>query len=332
MDAKAVIDSYTNTVARRLPQRMRNEVGLELRALLAQALSEAAAETGRAPDGALAIEVLRKLGRPDVVAARYAPSGFPVIEPEHGSWFVRLAVGGVALWALALLPALKQAPIPGDPWFAGSGSELWWIALGGLTWIGLLTLWFAAAGLVQRRWPLDPHNFVRPWQQYIFWVPSTRDWLPGLTRATGPDPEQAAYPSGVGRIVWLSLLTLLTVVLASPLFVDVPWLRYDAAFQQSLLAPLVALMVARLALYVAAVLSERFRDSTDWLRISGWIAFVTLLGWALFRGAIFASPAVDLVFRLWLTVFLVVNAFAILAAIYRVHTRVRLPKTLYRGG
>ncbi len=324
MDAKTVIDSYTNTVARRLPRQMRNEVGLELRAILADALNTAAAETNREPDGALALEVLRKLGRPDVVAARYAPTGFSVIEPEHGPWFVKLAAACVVVqWALTLPLVFTSALTPGE-WWLGWGVGAFW-------WIGALTIWFAAAGWAQRRWPLDPHNFVRPWQQYMFWVPSMRDWLPQA------EPEEILYSRGVHRVVVLVLFALLAVLLSSPAWlpsvgVDASWMRYDAAFQQGLFWPLLALMAVRLALYALAVFNERWRARTELLRFGLWVGFVGVLTWALVAGAIFASPTADLAFKAWLSVFLLVNAIAIAAHVHRVRTSVRLPKTLYRGG
>lgn len=80
MDTTTLIDSYTNDVARRLPRTLRNEVGLELRALLTDAVNAAAADAGRAPDRQLTLEVLRTFGRPDVVASRYAPRTFNVID------------------------------------------------------------------------------------------------------------------------------------------------------------------------------------------------------------------------------------------------------------
>ena len=80
MDTTTLIDSYTNDVARRLPRTLRNEVGLELRALLTDAVNAAADDAGRAPDRQLTPEVLRTFGRPDVVASRYAPRTFNVID------------------------------------------------------------------------------------------------------------------------------------------------------------------------------------------------------------------------------------------------------------
>lgn len=130
MDAKALIDSYTNDVARRLPRKLRNEVGLELRALLTDALNTTAAAAGRAPDRELTLDVLRNFGRPDVVAARYAPRGFHVIEPEHAPWFVTLSLACVAIqWALTLPRVFMQTSTIGEWWLGWGLGALWWVGL-----------------------------------------------------------------------------------------------------------------------------------------------------------------------------------------------------------
>jgi hypothetical protein len=43
MDAQVAIDSYINTIAAPLPRRLRNDVGVELRTLLTEQLTAAAA-------------------------------------------------------------------------------------------------------------------------------------------------------------------------------------------------------------------------------------------------------------------------------------------------
>jgi len=83
MDAQAVIDSYINTVAAKLPRRLRNDVGLELRTLLMEEVKAAATAEGREADDKLALEVVRSFGQPDAVAAHYHKRGFQIIEPEH---------------------------------------------------------------------------------------------------------------------------------------------------------------------------------------------------------------------------------------------------------
>ncbi|MES1197221.1 MAG: hypothetical protein ABUL55_01225, partial [Pseudomonadota bacterium] len=59
MDPKAVIESYVDEVVRRLPAADRNDVGFELRDLLAEELANKADEAGRPADEAMTLALLR---------------------------------------------------------------------------------------------------------------------------------------------------------------------------------------------------------------------------------------------------------------------------------
>ncbi len=114
MDANTLIESYVDDVARRLPRKIRNEVGLELRALLTDELASVAAQIGRPPDSELALQVLAKFGRPEDVAARYGGErGFTLIEPAHAPAFVSIAALGVAVqWAFTLRRVFDGSSTP----------------------------------------------------------------------------------------------------------------------------------------------------------------------------------------------------------------------------
>src|SRR5262245_8316293 len=64
MNANEVIESYVCDVARSLPRDKRNDVAFELRALLADELAAKAQAAGRAPDEAMAMDLLQRFGRP----------------------------------------------------------------------------------------------------------------------------------------------------------------------------------------------------------------------------------------------------------------------------
>jgi hypothetical protein len=319
MDTSALIASYTNDVARRLPRKLRNEVGLELRALLTDQVNAAAADAGRAPDSELALRVLKNFGRPDEVAARYHHAReFNVIEPAHAPVFVKLAAFCVlAQWALTLPRVFSSSLTFGDWWLGWGAGALWWV--------GLLTVWFGVAGWIQRRSPIDPHSFVRPWTHYIVWVP-TRDWLPGHDVNLYAGAKVIVPLVSVLTVFFISPATFLNYVL--PGNVDTSWARYDADFQRWLLTPLIALMAARLALFTLAVVDERLRARTEPVRLGLWIAFVGLLVWSAARWDIFASVFTDALFKAWLSIFLLVNCLQIYTEIRRALARVRVPKTL----
>ena len=319
MDAQAVIDSYINSVAARLPHRLRNDVGVELRTLLMEELANAGVAAGRAPDEKLAMELVRGFGLPEEVAARYSPRGFQIIEPEHASAFVAVSAACVVLqWALTL-PAVFAARTTLGEWWSGWG-------FGALAWIGMWVIWFGLAAWVRRRSPADPHSFTTPWTHFIFWLPVPMNWRPfdraGYERRT----ELGALPIGV----------VVTVFFMSPhgfigLFTragtDISWSLYDDGFRRSLLPVLIVLMVVRLVLCAVAGFNARLRAKLEVVRFALWVAFVGLLAWAVFRWTVFAGPVADTLFKAWLLVFLLVNVIQIVLWIWRALTRVRVPLT-----
>lgn len=136
MKAADIIESYVADVAARLPHRQRADVAVELRSLLSEEVN-AKAHDSSAPDDAL--ELVRAIGRPSEVAARYH-SPYVVIEPSDTRSFVLAAlVGG------SLIPSAKgHLPIAVDQ---NTASLLF------LAWLGTLVLFFAARSWARRRWP-----------------------------------------------------------------------------------------------------------------------------------------------------------------------------------
>ena len=320
MDAQSVIDMYANDVAARLPRKIRNDVGLELRSLLTEQLRSAAQDAGRSPDSEMAMAVLRRFGQPDEVAARYAPRSFQLIEPEYSPMFMKLATLCVAIqWAVTLPAVFASRMTVGD----------WWLRWGfsAFSWVGFLVVWFGMASWIQRRSPADPSSSSRPWTHWIFWVPFPRAWYPR-------DPEATEWRAALNAAPLGAVLTILFIapawILAHllPAGTDTSWAQYDDHFRRWLLTPLIALMAVRLALLAAAAMKERWRARTEALRFGLWVCFVALLYWAVFGGRIFAHLTADALFKAWLLIFLFVNTIQILMWILRAATRVRIPKTL----
>jgi hypothetical protein len=319
MDTQAIIEDYVNKVAAKLPRKLRNDVGVELRTLLTEELRSVAQDAGRSPDSEMAMDVLRRFGQPDEVAARYAPRGFQLIDPEHSPIFVKLATLCVAIqWAITLPAVFSSRMTFGD----------WWLRWGfsAFSWVGFLVLWFGIANWVQRRSPADPSSGSRPWTHWIFWVPFPREWRPGEPEAAERRAAMGAAPLGaVLTIFFIAPAWILAHLL--PAGTDTSWALYDEHFQRWLLTPLIALMAVRLVLLAVAALSERWRARTETLRVGLWVCFVALLYWAVFGGHIFAHPTTDALFKAWLLIFLLINTIQILVWIRRAATRVRIPKT-----
>jgi hypothetical protein len=317
MEAQELIESYVDDVARRLPRKIRNDVGLELRALLGDQLKAAARAAACAPDARMAIDLVHRFGRPDDVASSYRERGFNLIEPADAPLFVRLATVCVALqWAFTL-PAVFAGKTTAGTWWTGWG-------LGALAWPGALLLWFAAAAWVRRVSPVDPDTRRRPWTHWIFWLPMAEDWQPNAARQPGPREVK----------VQIALAALVTVFFAAPawflgMFVaDASWAQYDGGFSRWLLAPLIGLLVARLALFIAITADARRRGPTEILRFGLWVALVGLLYWSAFGWTIFTAPSIDALFKTWLSIFLLVNTLQIVAWLRRALTRVRAPASL----
>jgi hypothetical protein len=325
MDAQVVIDSYINTIAARLPRRLRNDVGVELRTLLTEQLAAAAAAAARSPDEKLATEVVRKFGRPEEVAARYSPRGFQIMEPEHTPVFVKLSAACVAIqWALTL-PAVFASRMTFSAWWMSWG-------FGAFAWVGALVVWFGLVSWGRRRSPAGSESLSPPWWQFLLWLPVPgyglpADWHPVDRVAYERRVELGAFPLG-GVVTIFLIAPAWFLGLLTSAGTNTSWALYDEHFRRSLLPVLIVLMVVRLALCATAGISARLRARLEGIRFGLWVCFVGLLFWTVFGWHIFANPAVDVLFKAWLVIYLLVNTIQIILRTHRALTRVRVPTTL----
>ena len=136
MNAEDVIESYVHDVAACLPRAKRGDVALELRSLLADELAAKAKQAGRAPDRAMAMELLKGFGRPAEAAGRYHQR-VSLIDPSDTHHFVIWSVSGVVVYAV--LKAMSPSKVDDDDLL--------------LKWLGVLVLVFALMGWWRRRMP-----------------------------------------------------------------------------------------------------------------------------------------------------------------------------------
>ena len=204
----------------------------------------------------MALELLRRFGSPAEVASRYRPRGFDLIEREHASLFLKLAVLCVGIqWALTL-PAVFRATVSVGGWWTTWG-------LGALWWVGVLLLYFAGAAWIRRVSPVDADTGKRPWTHWILWLPMSEEWRP---KGPAVGPRATKFQ--------ITLATIATVFFAAPawflslLVTDASWAQYDADFSRWLLVPLLAVLAARIALSAAVVADVRRRAPTETLRNS----------------------------------------------------------------
>ncbi len=84
MDYKSL---YAQEVGRRLPEAMRADIEKEIISMIEDALEDESKAQGRKPDEAMLIEVLKRLGSPEKMAAAYLPPRY-LIGPELFPYFL----------------------------------------------------------------------------------------------------------------------------------------------------------------------------------------------------------------------------------------------------
>ena len=285
MKPDALIESYVLDVVRRLPRRQRNDVAYELRSLLTEELAGRAADAGREPDSATALELLRSFGRPEEVAERYRGAGFSIIRPADAPRFAIVALTGVAVQWIVTLVATFAAPSDIEPL---SRLGAWWLSwgLGSFWWPGLLVSLSIVAGLVT-------HGRDRGRE---------REWTPPRVydRDLASRPAMALYIAlgTLGAAVLIALPSLASIAPGLPQPV-IDAFRFDDYFL-AMKAPWVLLLwAATLATGIAVLVAGRWTRATRWLSIASGVAWIALVAWWI-SGPIFVSPAADGVTKLCL--------------------------------
>ena len=312
MTANQLIESYVDDVVRRVERKRRNDVGVELRLLLSEELQGQAEMAGRPSDVDMAMDLLRRFGRPEDVALRYRKPGFPIIEPADGPVFVKLtAVGMGAVWIAGLLVTFRD----------GGGAELisrWWVTfgLGAFWWPGFLVVCAGVAAWVRPRFPVEG------------------EWQPRQI-----DSDRINRPPWV---LALALFTLGTIWLTSPAqFIEqltggrlahefYESLVYDPAFRAWRLPLLLTLLVLHLMLYAVLVAQGRWQRLTRQLDIALSAAVCGVLVWSLSAGRIFQGEAGDGIARGAIGLIVLFVAWDIAAKVYREFARVKLPASFAR--
>ena len=311
MISNDLVESYVSDVVRRLPRKIRNDVGYELRALLEEELAGRAAASGRSPDETLALELLADFGRPSDVADRYRPAGFTVIRPADAPQFARIALGGVALQWLVSIVATFSAPPAGVEWLSLLGS--WWVTwgLGAFWWPGLLVSFSVIAGLV-----------------------AARRESKGLAAPRVADLDRDRVKRGVIALYLALGLAGASIVIALPSLAvwgsRLPAPLIDAfEFDEGFLvwrAPWVVLLwLVSLGVGIALLVAGRWSRATRRLELAGGVAGIALLGWWLVGGPIFVASATDDVTKLCLMLVGLVLIIDVILAIRRTVAPLRAP-------
>lgn len=308
MTPEAVLEAYVSDVARRLPRTKRNDVALELQALLHEELQGKAEARGAVADEAMALDLVRAFGSPEDVAERYRPAGFVIVPPARSSQFAAIALGGVILqWVITLSAALQTAE--GNT-LAALGR--WWLSfgIGALWWPGFMVTAAIVAGWARHKWP--PASAWRPRRQ-------DRD--------------------DINRPLWIlggaaAAIGIATVVGARWIFEH--WLPpqvSDAfAFDHDFL-PIGGAMVVLLwsfnALLFAIVFFEgRWRGFTRRLELALATAWFAALTWLTIGPRIYLSPSTDEAAKGWLALVALLVLLDLGLKVYRLIQRPRTAHAL----
>jgi hypothetical protein len=292
-----IIESYVLDVMRRVPAKERDDVGLELRGLLAEMLDGRAQAEGVPADENMVLEMLRDFGAPAEVAARYQPPGFVIIPAEQSKWFATLSLGGVGLqWALTL-PAVFQGQ---------DNIAHWW-----LTW-GLGSLW----------WP----GFLVMTALIAAWTGQLRTFTP-KAKARTLDSERVNRSAMAFGLFWFAVGAAL--VIALPFITGhlpgvLPQVfAFDPNFVSDRAPPVLILWLGVFATLVAVVTKGRWTPRLRWISIGFSVGFAALLGWWLAAGPIFLAKATNDGARGAIALVLVIIFVDLAVQLYR--QRARLP-------
>lgn len=305
MTPDAVIDTYVSDVAKRLPRAKRNDVALELKALLGEELQGKADAMGRPADETMALELARGFGAPEDVADRYRAPGFTIVPATRSAQFAAIALGGIVLqWAVTLPPVLLHEP--------EAGRELvllgqWWLThgLGALWWPGFMVTAAIIAGWVRHTWP--------PARQTT-WRPRAAD-TDDINR-TAWAFAAAAAACGIAAIFsaqW-AMETYLSHAAAAAFAFDPDFLPLGAA--------VVVFMWALTALESAIVFVEgRWRPLTRKIDLAVEVLWIAVLSWLAFGPRIFLADLTDQATKDWISVVLLLVVIGFGVKIYRLLRR-----------
>jgi hypothetical protein len=310
MTPAAVIEAYVSDVARRLPRAKRNDVALELQALLGDELSGKAEMSGRAADAAMALELVRAFGSPEEVAERYRPAGFTIIPATRSARFAAIALGGVLLqWLVTLPAALLKEP----------GRELvmlgsWWLSygIGALWWPGFMVTAAIVGGWMRHRWP--PAHVST-------WRPSARD-RDEINRVTWVI-SGAAAGFGIAALVgapWIAENYLPPA--AAGVF------QFDADFL-ALGGAVVVAMWTLTAVSSAIVFFEgRWRPLTRQIDLALTLLWLVVLTWLAAGQRAFVNDAANEAAKFWVGVLAVLVLIDLAVKVYRTLQRPRAADAL----
>lgn len=220
-----LIDRYLNAVAAQLPQDQRADIVAELRDLILSRFEAKEEELGRPLTEAEQEQILRDIGHPLVVAARYGSGPQHVVGPELFPWWMfGVRTGLIAIVAITVLGAIVRVLVGDVEVGRAVGQAFHSIFNGAIALIGFATV---AAFIIERQ--KQKPRFIREWRvkdlglfefggglnaEAVSRGISEGDWAPKTMKVggRGSSPAARAVASAVGWSVvllwWVGWLPL----------------------------------------------------------------------------------------------------------------------------
>jgi hypothetical protein len=191
-----LVDEYLRAVSVLLPKRQRDDIIAELRDTILSRIEEREAELGRTLTDDETEAVLREIGHPVVVAARYREGPQHVVGPAlYPYWIFAVKMGFAIQVAAALIVLIVQMFAFGE-FGVALGRAVNSVVSGSIALVGVATI---AAWLIERQgfrigyldnWHVRDLRFL----EFVAWDWDTlRDWLAGRG---WPRPPYERPPSG----------------------------------------------------------------------------------------------------------------------------------------
>mgnify|MGYP006906664221 FL=1 len=158
-----LVERYLKAVAAQLPKDNRDDIVAELRDEIMGRLEALEARLGRVPTDDEVEALLREVGHPLTVAARYRPGPHALIGPELYPWWIFGLKVGLTVMAAVTLIGLAVRVLVGDVYVGQAiGQGISSLISGAITVVGLLT----AVGFVLERQSKKP-DFIAKWLSLI---------------------------------------------------------------------------------------------------------------------------------------------------------------------
>lgn len=293
-----MIDRYLNAVAAQLPQDERADIVAELRDLILSRFEAREEELGRQLTEAEKEDILRDIGHPLTVAARYGSGPQHIVGPELFPWWMfGVRAGLIAIVAITALGALVRVLVGDEEVGRAIGQAFHSIFNGAIMLIGFATV---AAFIIERQ--KEKPRFLREWRvkdlglfefggnlnaETVSRGLSEGKWAPKTTPAGKPvtSPTVRALGSAVGWGVlllwWIGWLPL-THVSPGDLGATVSGLDFGrllAELHTLLYWPVIAFAVVRIAFDLMRAMHPKGVRFTALGDIGFGVAEAALFGW-----------------------------------------------------